>query len=735
MESREYSEDIDLQKYWLVLKRRWFPASFVFGTTVVLAALFTALQEPVYEAKAKLLIKPDRATSLTGLESQIGRGDVEVLSAKSEPLSTQAEIIKSLPVAQATVEALDLRAANGEFIDPQKIANGVSVKPLPGTDVLQISYQENDPELAAAVVNQVMAEYQQKNIFMNRAEAAAALEFINEQLPQTEAAVVEAEEKLRRFKEANGIIILEEESSAAVTTLSNLDREITQVQAELSEVSAQAAELRNQVGMGAQESVEMSSLSQSVGVQEALLKLQEVQSELAAERARYQDGHPTIATLLREEERLTNLVQQRVGQVLGRDQSVAVGNLQLGEIEQGLIADYVQTEVQRLGLVRRLNQLSNSQATFQARKSALPELEQTHRELERQLTASQTTYEALLTQLQEVEVSQNQVVGNAQVISEALVPAGAIAPNKKLGIAAGVVLGLILAIATAFLIDLIDKSVKTVREAKDLFDYPVLGIIPAFGNADSKRSHVTHEDLDNARVIVKHVPHSPVAAAYQMLQANLKFLKTDGPLQTIAITSSVPKEGKSEVAANLAAAIAQVGRRVLLIDADLRFPSQHHLWNITNTMGLSNIIVGQVAVEEVIQRAMPNLDVLTAGVIPPNPIALLDSRRMASLIQHFSQRYDFVILDTPALAGAADAPTVGKMVDGTLLVVRPGVVDATGAKTSREFLTRSNLKVLGLVANGVIAKNEPDSYFYYQGSTPSPTVAPSEESTIAEPRT
>jgi capsular exopolysaccharide synthesis family protein len=197
-----------------------------------------------------------------------------------------------------------------------------------------------------------------------------------------------------------------------------------------------------------------------------------------------------------------------------------------------------------------------------------------------------------------------------------------------------------------------------------------------------------------------------------MLQANLKFLSSDKPLQLIVVTSSVPKEGKSQVSANLATAIAQLGRRVLLVDADLRHPLQHHIWELTNAGGLSDVLVGQADFNAVVARVIDNLDVLCSGVIPPNPLALLDSKRMATLIEYFSEHYDFVILDAPPLVLAADALTLGKMTDGVLLVARPGVVDSNSASAAKESLERSAQKVLGLVVNGVIVENESDSYFY-----------------------
>lgn len=198
-----------------------------------------------------------------------------------------------------------------------------------------------------------------------------------------------------------------------------------------------------------------------------------------------------------------------------------------------------------------------------------------------------------------------------------------------------------------------------------------------------------------------------------MLRANLKFISSDKTIRSMVITSSVPGEGKSEVSANLAAAIAQVGRRVLLVDADMRNPTQHHLWGLVNSVGLSNVIVGQESLENSIQSVTSRLSVLTAGVIPPNPLALLDSERMANLIAQMAEQYDYILFDTPPLAGIADAAVLGKMVDGVLLVVQPGVVNSASAAAARSLLLRSEPNVLGLVANGVNMKQQTDSYFYY----------------------
>ena len=463
--------------------------------------------------------------------------------------------------------------------------------------------------------------------------------------------------------------------------------------------------------MDVQQAAAMTTLSQASGIQEVLTQYQEAQSKLAVEQARYRSGHPTVTNLQRQVDSLKTLLQSRVGQVVGATGAVAEGSLQMGDLRSNLTANLIDTEIERSSLISQAEALRYTLSAYRDRASVLPRLAQTQGELDRKLKVAQSTYETLLTRLQEVQVAENQNVGNIRVISGAEVPDQPAGISKNLVFIAGGLAGLLLGLATAFLLDLFDRSIKTVQEAKSLFGYTLLGLIPTYGKLAPTRGRVAEP---MPKVFPRDLPRSPLSEAYHMLQANLKFLNSDKEIRVVVVTSSVAEEGKSTVAANLAAAAVQVGRRVLLVDADMRYPQQHHIWDLVNVSGLSNVIVGQQDLSTVIQSAMPGLDLLTAGVIPPNPVALLDSKRMASLIETFSENYDLVILDTPALMGMADAAILGKMLDGLLLVVRPGVVDSIGAAAAKEFLVQTNQPVLGLVANGAPTDNEREGYFYHR---------------------
>jgi capsular exopolysaccharide synthesis family protein len=710
MQSAEY---IDFRQYWLALKRRWLPAIAVFGSVVVLTALATILQKPVYEAKGKLLIKkPNNVTSAIR-EADLEQEKVIPVGRDSDPLSTEAEIIRSAPIARRTIAILKLG------IKPKNLLARLKVRQIPTTDILEISYLGYDPKESATIVNQVISLYLENSVLANRDEATAARQFIVKQLPKTEEVVRQAEGILRKFEEQNNVVDLEAEAQSAVGVIANLESQLRDSQAQLADAKTQSGTLRNEfLGMNSKEAVAASSVSQSPGVQRALEELQQVETQLAVGRTIYQETHPTIISLKGRKASLEELLKGRLEQVLGV-QKQPNGDLQIGGLKQQITGDLVRLEAGRLGLESRVAALSNVLATYQQRTKGIPRLKQRKRELDRQVQAAQSTYETLLRRLEEIRVEENRAVGSGRLVEDAQVPELSVAPNRLSTLALGNLLGILLAIGTALVLDALSTSIKTVKEAKEIFGYTLLSIIPAFGKYEKLGAPESA-----AKIVVRDTPRSPISETYRMLQANLKFLSSDKDLKVIAVTSSVPQEGKSTVSANLAAAMAQSGRRVLLIDADLRQPSQHKIWDLLNEAGLSNVLVGQAQLRTVIKQVMVNLDVLTAGITPPNPIALLDSKRMASLIKKFSDKYDFVIIDTPALSVAVDAPILGKMADGILMVVRPGVVDSGSAASAKEFLKQSGQSVLGQVVNAVTTDDQPLSYYakeYYVEEDPTTT--------------
>lgn len=709
MQSLPHVEEVNIQKYLEVIQRRWLPLVGIFGIAVTLGCLYAFSLKPSYKAEGSLMIKTNRSSSLTGLSEDIGR--LEALNVNDNPLETQVRVIGSNPVIEKTINSLNLKDSKGKLLSIPGLAKQLKIEGIKGTDVVQISYKGGNPELAAKIVNKVIDSYIELNIKANQNEALIAKEVLVTEVPKAEEIVRRAESKLRLFKEKNKVVVLGQEASAAVDTISKLGNQISQALAQLDGVKGRLEQLSSEAKIDSKQGVIVSELTQAPGVQKVLAQLQETESQLALERTRFSPEHPTITNLQEKVVALQSLLKERIGQFAGTAQ-ITEGSLQVGQLRQSLIADITRAQAERVGLERQIATLLRQQEAYIKRANNLPKLEQTQRELERKLQAAQTTYETLLKKRQEIDIAQNQKIPNARVISYSLTPEKAEGPRKMLFIVGGGGIGLFLGIIVAFGLDLVDRSVKTVKEAKEVMKYSVLGVIPTQSRNGKDNPSIAGLDRAIPKIIGRDIPYFPLGNAYQVLQVNLKFLCSDKPLKSIVITSSVAKEGKSDVSANLAVTMAQAGRRVLLVDADMRNPMQHHIWGLTNATGLSNAIAGQVSLDAAIQEVMPNLEVLTSGILPPNPVAMLDSQRMATLISNFGIDYDFIIFDTPPLSGIADAAVLSTLTDGILLVVRPGVVDLNSANSAKEFLTQSGQKVLGIVINGVNTKNEPNSYFY-----------------------
>ena len=709
MQNKKNNQEVDIQQYWLIIKRRWlFIVAAMLGS-IGLSWFVILQQKPQYQANGLLLFKSDRISSLTKAGEKIG--DLESLMREGNPLETQAVVIQSEPILQEVIETLNLKDEDGKPLEPESLP--MTVEALVGTDVINVSYTSEKPRLAAAIVNQVMRTYVKNNIESNRAQVVAAGQFLKQQVPLSRLELEKATEALLQFKNQNQVIQLAEEATAAIQNISKLDDEINQARALLADVSAQESRVASKLDFSTNEAVEITSLNQIPGVQEVLTELQKVQTELAAERANYTQVHPLIRKLESQESALNALLQQRKSEASGRQQSISNSRLQIGDIKQNLVNQLVQLQTQKDGLQNKLATLNNIKNDYQRKLAILPNLEKRQLDLERRLSVAQTDYENLITRQQEIELAEKQTIGNSRIIQSARIPTKTVLSKMTLMLAGGgVFIGLLLGIAAAFTVDLIDRSLKTIKEIEEFFGYTLIGLIPKFEPNNKSLDSSLIADNISSRIIVASSPRTMIHEAYQMLQANLKFI-SHKEVRTIVVTSSVVDEGKSEVSANLAAILAQSGKRVLLVDADMRQPNQHHLWGLINGGGLSNVIVGQDEFSRCYHQVNKYLSVLSAGVQPPNPSALIDSAAMDSLIQSLLPRYDYIIFDTPPLAGTPDAAVLGKMVDGVLLVARPRVVDSASATGAKSLLERSEANILGIIANAVNVKQEPESYFYY----------------------
>lgn len=291
-------------------------------------------------------------------------------------------------------------------------------------------------------------------------------------------------------------------------------------------------------------------------------------------------------------------------------------------------------------------------------------------------------------------------VENVQVIDKAQLPENPIKPRPMLNMAIAGVLGLMMGVFFAFLMEYLDNTIKTKADVERHLNLPVLGAIPVFDNKATKLISLTN-------------PKSPVTEAFRTLRTNIQFSSIDEEIRTLVITSSTPTEGKSVVTNNMAAIMAQGDKKVLLIDGDLRKPRIHEHFKLSNHQGLTNILVGDKDLKDVVNRYAPldNLYILTSGPIPPNPAEILGSKKMKDFLNKAKEDYDIILIDTPPIGLVTDSAVLSTICDALIYVVAVGQTEVDVVKHSKDLLDTVNANIIGVVLNKVPVDGR--SYYKY----------------------
>jgi polysaccharide biosynthesis transport protein len=696
--NRRAEFDINVEEYLLKLKRRWLPALSVFVVTVGTTLFLTSFVDETYKSEGKILFKKNTPNALLDLGDN--GNEFDSLLNTQTPLSTEKLRMVSEPVLQQTIDRLKLENSLGEPLKVKELEKKLAIEIVGGSDVISIEYKDSDPIIASKVVNTLMDVYVEEHVRSNKTATASADSFISSTIPKIETKLDGLEANLQDFYEKNQVVDLQEEKKNLVTEIATLNREMSGISADYQGKKAQADSLQNQIGLNLKQAITTVQLGNTPQVKSILEQLGTTEGELSQERQRFNDNHPAVVSLLEKKQNLNSQLQGLIQEYVGT--KVSEGLLQSGDLKENQVEKFISLKIDELSLQTELSSLYQYQQNYLNRAKQIPRLEKQEQSLLREVDSARSTYKTLLENKSDLDVLVNQQTGNAQVIESGLVPDKGNTGRIPL-IVIGVLMGLFLANLTAILLEMQDRSLKTIAEVKQRFSFNVLGIVPL----DVKQN-------SQGGLVVQREPDSFASEIYRMIQTNLKFLALQRQPKVILMTSSVPGEGKSLVAANLAAAMAQLGRKVLLIDGDLRKASQHTLWQISNKVGVKDVVAHKTPLSQVVTQPMKQLDLLTAGTIAPNPLALLDSPEMSQLVAAARKEYELVIIDAPPLAVTADVLTLSKLADGIVFVSRPGVVEHESAELAKETLYNAHLEqqILGMVINGVKPK-EFDRYSYH----------------------
>lgn len=721
-------DDFDLHQVLATLRRRAWLLAGVTGIAAVSITAWNLSRPEVHQGKFRLLVEPvteskkltESVTETLGQQAQTQEG---------LDYDTQIQVLMSEPLLAPTVEKI--QAKYPDFSYKELIGNLQIVHPE-STKILEFSYQAEDPEQVQFVLTQLSQRYLEYSVDDRKTNVKRAIEFVDEQIKQQQQQVTKIEAALEAFRRQNNLNDPTEQATSLSEQMSRLLDQQRSNQVKLEAARTLYANLQQQVNLSPQQAVAVATLSEAPIYQDLVTQLRKIDSDIATQSSLFTENAPEIQVLQDQRNQLVPLVQAEAQRVLGESGlSAQIDSAQLafqGKIKQDLIQQYVDT----------LNQVQTLQAQDQAITQTIGQLNQNiqsmagvsrqYGEIQRKLQIAATSLDRLLAAREDLQLEAARQESPWEMISQidtSTIQNTSGLPRKLvLGLIGSVILGA----GAALLAEKVDRTVHSVDDLKNS-KLPCLGIVPysnrlqdtvlQLQNVHPEVSDAPKEPVEEPANLAKlsslinlgkrqkksqHYYTAPFMEAFYSLEANLRLLDADSPIQSLTITSASPGDGKSTVATHLALAAANMGRRVLLIDTDLRRPQVHKLFGVTNGRGLSNVLSTGADLRQAIQAAPQdkNLYLLPAGTLPPAPGRLLSSKKMRLLMEQLKQRFDLVILDAPPLLGFADAKLSASHTDGILMVVGLGKTDRTILKHVLDDLnTTAQAPVLGFVANGM----------------------------------
>ena len=714
----QHDEERHLMDYVrVVYKRRWV-AIPVFLAVFTLGAINSYRTTPLYRASTQLLIEKDapKVGDLSTIFQQqegwyndeffqtqyriiqsrsLGRKTAELmkldqhpaLARASEPVrapwTVRGAVAGAIGLAKSAVGAGEPAAPEArpvEDADPYSRYAGVvlgalTVTPVRNSRLVDISMTSTDPRLAADLANSHARAYIEQNLEYRFSASKEASEWLEAQLAEQRKKVEESEAELQRYKEQNDAVAVEDRQNIVVQRLSDLNTAATRAKTTRIEKEALYNQLRS-----IQNSNALDAFPAVLGneyVQRLKGDLSDLQRQQAQLSERYGDRHPEII-------KVRSAIQSTETKL----------QLEIDKVVQSVKSEYDTAAAQERTLVGALEG-SKNEALRLNRKGIEFSV------LQREAESNRQVYEALLQRTKETGISGELKASNIRVVDPAEVPQAPFLPRRQQDLTTAAFSGLVLALGLVFLFEYLDNRIKSPQELRAHLNVPFLGMVPAIDVA--KSGTLLHDG----------VPPN-FAEAIRGVRTNVLFSSAEEGVRVVVVTSAGPGEGKSLFSSNLAVSLAQAGQRVLHVDADMRRPRVHAIFDLAQEPGLSNLLVGDCKPSEAIRKTpVANLCVLPAGMVPPNPAELLGSKRCEEFLATLGQTFDWVILDSPPVLAVADASIMANTATGVVFVVGADQTSRQAARAALEQLEAVQAHVIGAVLNRVDLEKNPYYYSAY----------------------
>jgi succinoglycan biosynthesis transport protein ExoP len=709
---------INLLDYWRVLvKRRWTILIFVFAIVAV-TAIASWKATPIYRATIKIQIDPENSSFLPFKEA----GEVGSTYAQSqEYLQTQFKVMDLganpdfMVEVKPTIRSKTMQWLGGVFglsetedkdEDPAKaedrklaqllriFSSSLSTSPVRNSRLVDVSFENRNPKLAADVANALASEYVQMNFETKFNSTTTASDFLAKQLVDLKAKVEKSEEELVRFSQQHDIYAINDNENVILQKLSDLNTALTAAQAE--RINKESIWKIVQQAAGSFPDLLRNILIEELEKNLATLKVQ--QAKLAAA---FRPGWPEL-------DQVTGQVAEAENQ-LASERKKAIRNVE---------TEY-RTAVQREKL------LTEALAAQKLEANSFNQNSIQYNIIKRQVDTEKQLYDGLLQRMKEAGVSAGLKSNNIHIVDPAKPPRAPHRPNKPMNLALGLGIGLLLGVCLAFFFEYLDSSIKTPDDIDRYIKLPSLGVIPSAASllSPSKRRQLVATAGGNGakgsvssksiELITYHDTKSLISEAYRNLRTSVLLSSGSGrPPKILLVTSSQAGEGKTTTAVNISITLSQTGEKVVLLDCDMRNPRVHRIIGLDNANGISSFLSGNSDLSSMIQQSeIPNLFAVSAGRVPPNPAELLGSSRMKQGLALLDEYFDHIVIDSPPVLSVTDARILGTLVDGVVLVIKGGETPKEAVQRTKRLLQEVHAHVIGTLLNNVDV-HSPDYYYY-----------------------
>jgi polysaccharide biosynthesis transport protein len=702
-----------LHDYLMILMKRRWTILVVFVCVFTVGALRTLTETPIYQATVQLLIERQAPRILAqpeGLSSEY--------SSSEEFYQTHYKLLEGKALARKIVQKLDLKNNPGyssifQSLPPNAdeamkqraeesliaaIAGGITVTPIAKSSLVNISFSHPDPKFATTLVNALAQGYIEQSLDLRFAASQEAEVWLKQKLVEGRKKLEDSEAKLNEYKRAHNIVGLDDKESITTQKLEKLNHDLLAAQTRRMEVETRFKEVSQ--GRPITEVLNNPLITLMKG-QEARLSAE--QSELSR---KYGADHPRMLQLANE----LAATRSKIG-------------AEMSQVVQAIKNEYNMAKGQEENLKKAL----------EAQKSDTQDMSDKtiqYRVLLRDVETTRALYENMLKSLTATTATENLPAINIRIVYPATVPGAPISPNKSRNLTIAAAMGLLLSCGLALGLESLDTTIKTPAEVEDLLQIPNLAMIPhlEFSSGQSESEEIPSR-------LVNSNENQAASESYRGLRTSILFSSPDQSPRVLLLTSALPFEGKSLTASNLAAVMAKAEQEVLLVDADMRRPTLHKLFQVPEEPGLSNFLVGEVDELPLVATMVPNLFLVPGGEIPPHPSELLGSDRMTKLLDLVQGRFGRIIIDSPPILSVTDAAILGTRVDGVILVIRAESTPRKAVVEARDQLLDVNSRILGTVLNDVPIKRPGYFYSHYAYQDSSYYTSPDDALTSRRPRT